>query len=147
MKYTFTDWKRIVCCFFTMHPSNRDHKDMQRRGVQTFQARVGSGEGVRGWGLGWGGVIKLNRRDWQVVPGSISFGWEDWQSEGSITFKLEEHCLLLHFFRHTKLDPEVRNSMKYLQVRCDQRPFSITIPLCIYHIAVRLQINLFKTIW
>lgn len=62
MKYTFTDWKRIVCCFFTMHPSNRDHKDMQKRGVQTFQARVGSGEGR---------VIKLNRRDWQDVPGSI----------------------------------------------------------------------------
>lgn len=64
MKYTFTDWKIIVCCFFTMHPSNRDHKDMQRRGVQTFQARVG----VR-WS---GGVIKLNRREWQDVPGSIS---------------------------------------------------------------------------
>lgn len=45
MKYTFTDWKIIVCCFFTMHPSNRDHKDMQKRGVQTFQARVGSGGG------------------------------------------------------------------------------------------------------
>lgn len=73
MKYTFTDWKRIVCCFFTMHPSNRDHKDMQKRGVQTFQARVGSGRGGGG-----GGVIKLNRRDWQGVPGSISIGWEDW---------------------------------------------------------------------
>lgn len=47
-------------------------------------------------GLG-GGVIKLNRRDWQDVPGSILFGWEDWQSERSTTFKLEEHCLLLHF--------------------------------------------------
>lgn len=32
----------------------------------------------------------------------------------------------------------MRNSMKYLQVRWDQRPFSITIPLCIYHLAVRI---------
>lgn len=31
-----------------MHPSNRDHKDMQKRGVQTFQARVGSGVAVSG---------------------------------------------------------------------------------------------------
>lgn len=51
----------------------------------------------RGWGQVGGGVIKLNRRDWQDVPDSISIGWEDWQNEGSVTFKLEEHCLLLHF--------------------------------------------------
>lgn len=117
--------KRIVCCFFTMHPSNRDHKDMQKRGVQTFQARVGSG-GVGG--------IKLSRRDWQDMPGTISTGREDRQSEGSITFKLEEHCLLLHF-THT-WDPEVRKSMKYLQVRCDLRLFSTTIPLCSYHMVI-----------
>lgn len=67
MKYTFTDWKRIVCCFFTMHPSNLDHKDMQRRGVQTFQARVGLG-GVGGWGSlegrggGEGGCHEIKQR-------------------------------------------------------------------------------------
>lgn len=75
MKYTFTDWKKnclllfLMFSFFfflTMHPSNLDHKDMQRRGVQTFQARAGSG------GSGWEEVIKLNRRDGQDEPGSIS---------------------------------------------------------------------------
>lgn len=32
-----------------MHPSNRDHKDMQKRGVQIFFKR-GVGGGVRCWG-------------------------------------------------------------------------------------------------
>lgn len=31
-------WKNYCLLLFTMHPSNLDHKDMQRRGVQTFQA-------------------------------------------------------------------------------------------------------------
>lgn len=120
--------KRIVCCFFTMHPSNRDHKDMQKRGVQTFQARVGSGVVVvvvvvlvRGRGR------KIKRWEWQDMPGCMLIKWEGGQSEGSITFKVEE-LLFLTF------DSEVRNSMKYLQVRCDQRPFSV-IPPCIYHTA------------
>lgn len=63
-----------------------------------FQARVGGqvreiGEGERG-GSHKIKKKKRKRRDWQDVPGSISIGW---QSEGDITFKLEEHCLLLHF--------------------------------------------------
>lgn len=61
-----------------MHPSNRDHKDMQKRGVLNISSegggQVGLGCGVWGIGMvGWG-VIKLKGRDWQGVPGIISWG-------------------------------------------------------------------------
>lgn len=50
-------WKIIVCCFFfTMHPSNLDHKDMQRRGV----SNISSG-GIK-WGRGGVKGHQMNRR-------------------------------------------------------------------------------------
>lgn len=84
-----------------MHPSHRDHEDMQRRGVQTFQAREGGG-----------GVLKSNRKR----PASISFFGE---RNGKVT-GAEDFVFLQTY----KVRPqEVRNSWKYLQVRRDPKTF------------------------
>lgn len=77
-----------------MHPSNLDHKDMQRRGVQTFQARkgrVGSG---------------------RVGSGS-SDETEEWQALGlgasrvARTDKTPEALFSFAFFTQTAFDPKV----------------------------------------
>lgn len=60
----------------------------RREGVQTFQARVC-------FRLGWAGragIKKIKRGEWRGSPDTISY----WQSEGIITFELEERCLLSH---------------------------------------------------
>lgn len=92
MKYSFTDWERIVCCFFyffpfflifeTMHPSNCDHKDMQKRGVPNISSegwgRDGTGRGGGGpLGLGWDGgdgvgAHKIKEKRRRGIPGTVS---------------------------------------------------------------------------
>lgn len=50
-------WEKKKNCLllFTMHPPNLDHKDMQRRGVQTFQA--GEIVGVKGHRMNQGAFL------------------------------------------------------------------------------------------
>lgn len=128
MKYTFTDWKRIVCCFFCVifFLKSLFFKPCTHL---TLTTRTCRGEVFkhfkRGWGRVGGGVINFNRRGWLDVPGSISNGWEDWQGEGAVTFKLEVKSSFALFW-HTKLDPEVRNSMK-TSACCDR---CVTILYC-----------------
>lgn len=56
---------------FTMHPSNLDHKDMQRRGVQTFQAGESGGVMAGGWGAR--PVNRRGPRTSRLVNNSVSF--------------------------------------------------------------------------
>lgn len=92
----------------------------------TLTTRTCRGEVFKHFKRGWGwGVINFNRRGWLDVPGSISNGWEDWQGEGAVTFKLEVKSSFALFW-HTKLDPEVRNSMK-TSACCDR---CVTILYC-----------------
>lgn len=84
-----------------MHPSNCDHKDMQKRGVPNISSKGSEGvwEGRHGWaemeGAGWGAhKIKEKRR--RGIPGTVP---------------LHLNCLVC-ICGCTKSNPQVRDLMK-----------------------------------
>lgn len=106
-----------------MHPSNRDHKDMQKgrcsnissEGVCVFFFKVGGEKG------GVAGDQKNNNQNEQrrmaglaLIPSRLGDGTSKVKELSRLSWRSAA------FFRvlHTKLDPEVRNSMIHLQVRC-----------------------------
>lgn len=83
-----------------MHPSNRDHKDMQKRGVLNISSegggQVGLGCGVWGIGMvGWGHKIKRTRLEGR--PGYHLMGERTDKVKVS---HLKWGSLILHFSKY-----------------------------------------------
>lgn len=98
-----------------MHPSNRDHKDMQKRGVPNISSE------------GWGQRIWEGHQGWaEMVGGGVGAGAHKFKEKrrhgipGTVPLHLKwRRTAYVCIFGHTKPDPWVKDSIKRMQISCE----------------------------